>query len=82
MFEIYYREERNSRPITYEVSFALDNHSRPYVKSERLRQRRKGESRGRPFSFLILEEGRGLVWKGEYEGIAEQSGHLSLLDID
>jgi len=73
MFEIYYRQEHNTRPITYEVSFALDNHHRPYVKNERLRQRRKGQDWGRPFSFLILEEGRGLVWKGEHEGIDEQS---------
>ena len=72
MFEIYYREEqRIARPITYEVSFDLDKHSRPYVKSERLRQRRKGQDRGRPFSFLILENGRGVVWKGEYVGIQE-----------
>ena len=82
MFEIYYREERNARPITYEVAFDLDDHKRPYVKSERLRQRRKGQDRGRPFSFLILENSRGIVWKGEYEGILEQSGQISLNDID
>ena len=80
MFEIYYRENSDELPITYEVAFALDNHSRPYVKSERLRQRREGQkSTGWPFSFLILENGRGVVWKGKYEGIAEQSGQL---DID
>jgi len=82
MFEIYYREERNARPITYEVAFDLDDHKRPYVKSERLRQRRKGQDRGRPFSFLILENSRGIVWKGEYEGILEQSGQISINDID
>ena len=81
-FEIYYREERNARPITYEVSFALDDHNRPYVKSERLRQRRKGQDRGRPFSFLILENGRGIVWKGEYEGIQEQTDQTTHIDID
>ncbi len=43
MFEIYYRETRTELPITYEVAFALDDHSRPYVKSERLRQRREGQ---------------------------------------
>ena len=82
MFEIYYRQEYNARPITYEVSFTLDAKNRPYVKSERLRQRRKGQDRGRPFSFLILEEGRGLVWKGEHEGIDEQSAQPSLFDLD
>jgi len=72
-FEIYYREEHNARPITYEVSFALDEHKRPYVKSERLRQRRK-QGKGRPFSFLILEDGRGIAWKSEHEGIEEKPG--------
>ena len=83
MFEIYYRETRTELPITYEVAFALDDHSRPYVKSERLRQRREGQkSTGRPFSFLILEDGMGVVWKGKYEGIEEQSGQLTLEDIN
>jgi predicted ATPase len=82
MFEIYYRESRDELPITYEVSFALDNHKRPYVKNERLRQRREGQkSTGRPYSFLILDDGRGVVWKGKYEGIKEQ-GLFSLVDID
>jgi len=82
MFEIYYREEHNARPITYEVSFALDNYARPYVKSERLRQRRKGQDKGWPFSFLILEEGRGVVWKGESTGVQEVRGQLSILEIE
>ena len=65
MFEIYYREGHHSRPITYEASFALDKNSRPYVKRECLRQRRHGQKRGAPFSFLYLEDGQGWVWKGE-----------------
>jgi len=80
-FEIYYREEHNARPITYEVSFAQDNSGRPYVKSERLRQRRKGQDRGWPFSFLILENGRGVVWKGEYAGVKEEAGKLNLDEL-
>jgi len=82
MFEIYYREEHNARPITYEVAFALDESGRPYVKSERLRQRRKEQSKGWPFSFLVLEEGRGVVWKGESTGIQEETGKLSLQEIE
>ncbi|MDR2711941.1 MAG: AAA family ATPase [Clostridiales bacterium] len=83
IFEVCYQEENNVRPITYEVSFALDKHNRPYVRSERLRQRRKGQDANeRPFSFLILENGRGVVWKGEYEGIQESSDQLVLAEID
>ncbi len=67
-FEIYYREDTNARPITYEMAIMLDELGRPYVKRERLRQRRRGQSRGRPFSFLILDEGRGVAWKGDFAG--------------
>ena len=68
-FEIYYREDGNSRPITYELSIDLDKTNRPYVSKERLRQRRKGQTTGWPFSFLILENGKGLAWEGK-EGYA------------
>lgn len=64
-FEIYYREAPNERPITYELSISLDASNRPFVQSEVLRQRRKGQSHGRPYPFLRLSEGRGLVWAGE-----------------
>jgi len=67
-FEVYYKEDGNARPITYELSVALDKSDRPYVQKERLRQRRKGQKHGRPFSFLMLNEGKGLAWKGEAEG--------------
>ena len=67
-FEIYYKDDGNSRPITYEVAIDTDDNGRPYVKRERLRQRRRGQKHGWPFSFLILNDGKGLVWKGEKEG--------------
>ena len=64
-FEIYYKEDYNARPITYELAIDIDKKSRPYVAKERLRQRRRGQSHGRPFSFLYLINGRGAAWKGE-----------------
>lgn len=67
-FEVYYKEESTSRPITYELAIDLDATGRPAVLRERLRQRRKGQKHGRPFSFLILDEGKGIVWSGETEG--------------
>lgn len=67
-FTIYYKESGNARPITYELSIALDGAKRPYVQKERLRQRRKGQAHGWPFSFLILNKGKGIAWKGEIEG--------------
>ena len=67
-FEVYYREERSARPITYELAINKDASGRPYVSSERLRQRRSGQRRGWPFSFLIMEDGSGVVWKGDAQG--------------
>lgn len=64
-FEIYYRESSEERPISYELSIDLDRNRRPYVASEKLRQRRKGQKRGRPFPFLKLESGKGEAWTGE-----------------
>lgn len=67
-FEIYYREERRARPITYELAIDRDDSGRPYASRERLRQRRKGQSHGRPFSFLVMNDGRGVAWTGQAEG--------------
>lgn len=67
-FEVYYKEHGNARPITYELSIDTDESGRPYVQKERLRQRRSGQKHGWPFSFLILNDGKGIVWKGEVEG--------------
>ncbi len=79
--EVYYRESRNMKPITYELAVDLDSANRPYVKNERLRQRRQGMRRGRPFSFLTLEEGKGLVWKGESQGIDEDKAFPKQYDL-
>jgi len=77
-FEIYYKEDGNARPITYELGIALDSSGRPYVSRERLRQRRKEQKHGWPFSFLILNNGLGVVWKGEHEGIDENKQAIDL----
>lgn len=80
-FEVYYKEDGNARPITYEISIDVDKTGRPFVLKERLRQRRKGQSRGWPFSFLILNSGKGVVWKGDQEGLDEQSGDFDLFGL-
>ncbi len=68
-FDVYYREHGNARPITYQIAISADEFGYPYVLRERFRQRRKGQSRGWPYSFLILDKGKGVAWKGEQEGI-------------
>ncbi len=64
-FEIYYREAPKERPITYELAITLDDSGRPFVESEVLKQRRKGQKHGRPYPFLRLNHGKGTVWAGE-----------------
>lgn len=81
-FEIYYREAKGERPITYELAIDLDDSGRPYVRSEVLKQRRKGVSHGKPYPFLRLENGRGKVWAGEEaveaEGGEEDRAHAEI----
>ncbi len=80
-FEVYYKEEKNTRPITYELSIEQDKSGRPYVLKERLRQRRKGQKHGWPFSFLILNEGKGIAWRGETEGPQIKEEALDLPEL-
>ena len=80
-FEVYYREHGNARPITYEIAIEADESGRPYVSRERLRQRRRNQSRDRPSSFLWLKDGRGVAWKGEEEATEQdQAEHIELED--
>ncbi len=82
-FEIYYKEEGNARPITYELAVNVDSTGRPFVQKERLRQRRKGQKHGWPFSFLVLNDGKGVAWKGEQEGrkIDEAKKEIDIMEL-
>ena len=80
-FELYYKDDVKTQPITYELSIELDKSGRPYVLKERLRQRRKHQKEGREFSFLIMGSGVGVVWKGEEEGyqVSEEKKKINKL---
>lgn len=80
-FEIYYKENSNSRPITYELTVGKDNAGRPYVQNERLRQRRPGNKSGRPLSFLNLSDGKGYAFEGA-EGGQDDAGEVSGNKVD
>jgi predicted ATPase len=75
-FEIYYREGAGERPITYELSIDKDSSGRPHVAEERLRQRRKGQKAGHPYSFLMLHDGKGFAWSGENSYAAQDDIEL------
>ncbi len=67
-FEIYYKENNSSRPITYELTIGKDKTDRPCVMEERLRQRRPNQKRGWPLSFLQLVDGKGYAFEGSDGG--------------
>ena len=72
-FDLYYRERPKDRPITYEIQIDQDARGRAGVTHERLRQRRRGQRHGRPFTFLWLTDGAGIAWEGEQDaGIDEE----------
>ena len=78
-FVVYYRQDSKARPITYEFAIDKDDSGRPYVTRERLRQRRRGQRRGWPFSFLMLNEGEGVAWTGQMQGWQiDEDGRLEL----
>ena len=82
-FEIYYRESKNERPISYTLVIDCDSHGRPYVAMERLRQRRQGESRGWPYSFLDLKNGKGSVWAGNSLGkVDEEDSEKNYIELE
>ncbi len=83
-FSLYFKgSESNPRPLTYELAISADESGRPFVLRERLRQRRKGQKHGWPFSFLLLNNGKGIVWKGEKEGkqIDEEREQFNLFEF-
>lgn len=72
-FEVRFKETTNSRPISYSLHIDCDEQGRAQVVSERLRQRRRGQSYGQPFSFLELSNGEGYAWSGT-EGFEPGTG--------
>ena len=79
-FELYYKEDANAQPITYEIVIDGDEFGRPYVLQEELRQGQKGVNYERPLVFLILSDGTGRAWTGAEGGfvIGEDEDKLDI----
>ncbi len=77
-FDLYYREDRNSRPISYSLGIDLKE-GVPVVAWETLRQRRKGQKHGRPYPFVKLENGAGTAWSGLTNVEGEGSGSTDVV---
>jgi predicted ATPase len=65
-FELFFEDVDSARPIVY--AFSVDTREGvPVVIEESLRQRNKAETRGKPYYFLKLKDGKGTVWSGQDE---------------
>ncbi len=63
-FDLYYREDEESRPISY--SLGIDERNGvPVVAWEVLRQGRLGQTVGQPYKFVELKNAKGMAWSGE-----------------
>ncbi len=80
-FELFFDGGARDRPIVYELGID-DTAGVPTVVKETLRQRRGGETRGKPYYFLKLTRGQGKVWAGKYSvsGDTKDSETLRLTD--
>ena len=63
-FQLYFQQEKRVSPITYTFEIGEED-GVPVVLSERLRQRRKGQTTGQPKSFLHISRGEGTAWAGD-----------------
>lgn len=81
--QLLFEDDDPLRPIVYGFAINLEG-GVPVVTSERLQQRRKGESRGRLYYFLKLAEGGGKVWAGEFLGSADdpKATKVQLADLN
>jgi predicted ATPase len=82
-FELFFLDDDPARPIVYEFSVDVDAGGVPQVTTESLRQRRREHTRGRPFHFLKLTQGKGKVWAGDYfEGGADDPHAVAIELVD
>jgi predicted ATPase len=66
-FDIRYRENPDSRTIDYTLAIDVDQHGRPRVVRELLKQSRDGgKVAGQAYKFIDLKEGKGSAWAGKF----------------
>jgi predicted ATPase len=84
-FEIFFEADDEFRPIVYELRVDLVD-GVPAAVEESCRQRREGETLGKPYYFLKLKKGKGKVWAGQAVGQAtgdsRESQIVTLANLD
>jgi predicted ATPase len=80
-FELFFDDDDAARPIVYDVQIDLRK-GIPLVVAENLRQRRKNETRGKPFYFLKLKNGAGKAWEGDFLSGDDAGSSINLADLN
>jgi predicted ATPase len=83
-FEIFFEANDPARPIVYQLVVDIVA-GVPAAVEETCRQRREGETLGKPYYFLKLNRGKGKVWAGQAVGEATESQYsqkVALVDLD
>ena len=76
MFDVCYQGESQAQLITYVLAIETDNAGRPYVFYEFLHQWGEDPASALPRVFFALEDGVGVVWKGESQGeLIDEEGY-------
>ena len=81
IFDVCYREDPHSQPITYDLRINKDDSGRPYVEHEILHQRDEAQGSSRSFFIFTMHEGQGYAWKGYALGQEVEENDPVLSDL-
>ncbi|MFI3119194.1 MAG: AAA family ATPase [Methylococcaceae bacterium] len=74
-FEIFFREDEHACPIGYSILINIESSGRPIVEEENLIQYKK-QTHASHTAFLILINGKGVVWEGVGKEIGKEGFEL------
>ncbi len=80
-FELFFEDDDAARPIVYDFQVDLRK-GVPVVIVENLRQRRRNQTRGKPYYFLKLSRGVGKAWKGDFVSGEDKAIPIKLVDLN
>ena len=80
-FQVCYRGDPRSQPITYDLWINRDDSGRPYVSYEFLHQRDEAQENGRSFLVFGMTKGHVLAWKGYARGQQVEENDPVLSDL-
>ena len=72
-FGVCFRQNPEADLITYSLTIDKDESGRPYAEKEVLCQHPDRQGNGSFLAFLVLRDGKGVVWRGETQGQREES---------